>query len=206
MKKNEVVASGKTVEEAIEKALEELKIPREEAEIDVEEIPAKGILGIMSKEAVVRARRLFDPATFAEKWLQEFLDKASMSGRVHTQTEDGAVFAFISGDNAGPLIGRHGQTLESLQYLLTLTVNKHTDAYVPVVLDIGDYRKKRNKAVEEMARQAAQKVLETGQEVTLSAMSPAERRIVHLTLSENEKVKTYSIGEEPRRQVVVEKA
>ncbi len=201
----EVVTSGKTVEEAIEKALAELNVPREEAEVDVVEIPTKGILGIMGKDAVVKVRLLFDPATFAEKWLQEFLDKAEMPGRVHSHMEEGVVLASISGDKAGPLIGRHGQTLDSLQYVLTLTLNKKTESYVPVVLDVGDYRKNRNETVEKMAEQAAQKAVETGEKVILSAMSSAERRLVHLALSENKQVKTYSTGEEPRRQVVVEK-
>lgn len=201
----EVTATGKTVEEAIEKALAELKLPREQAEVNVLELPSRGILGLMGKDAMVRVKALFDPVDFVENWLEKFLSKAGLPGRVRVTMGEGFVLAEVSGERAGPLIGRHGQTLDALQYMLTLALNRNTDEYIPVSLDIGGYRKKRNQSVERIAKQAAEKVLRTGEKVTLSPMTPSERRIVHLALGEYEGINTYSIGEEPRRKVVVEK-
>lgn len=201
----EVTATGKTVQEAIDKALAELKLPREQAEVNVLELPSRGILGLMGKDAMVRVKALFDPVDFADHWLEKFLNKSGLPGRVRVTQSEGVVIAEIAGGRAGPLIGRHGQTLNALQYMLTLALNRNTEEYIPVSLDIGGYRKKRNQSVERIAKQAARKVLRTGEKVVLSPMSASERRIVHLALSEYSEINTYSIGEEPHRKVVVEK-
>jgi len=201
----EAVGVGKTVEEAIAAALKELKIEREQADITIQELPSKGLLGIFpGKDAVVLVREHFDPVLFLSDWLEGLLEKMRIHARVRVQPANGGLEVNITGSNLGTLIGRKGQTLDSLQYLATLAVNKRAADFVPVVVDVGDYRKKRRLSIEKTAMSAMKRVLRTGQKVVLAPMTPAERRLVHLALGDKEGIVTYSIGEEPRRKVVVD--
>lgn len=200
----EAVGTGKTVEEAIASALAELNIEREQADITIEELPSKGLLGIIpGKSAVVHVRERFDPALYVSDWLDGLLRTMRVNARVNVFLGLDGVEARISGSNLGALIGRRGQTLDSLQYLTTLVLNKRTDDFVPVSVDIGDYRKNRQQSLEKTALSGAKKVLQTGRKLILAPMTPAERRHVHMVLSDSDVV-TYSIGEEPRRKVVID--
>jgi len=201
----EAVGSGKTVEEAIAVALAELKIEREDADISVLDLPSKGLLGFLpGKNAKVHVRELFDPVLFASDWVEQLLKKMRINARVNVKQQDESIEISISGQDLGVLIGRRGQTLDALQYLTTLAVNKKTADFVPVSIDIGDYRKKLQLSIERTSLAAMNKVKETGQKVILNPMTPAERRLVHMVLSEEADIVTYSIGEEPRRKVVVD--
>jgi spoIIIJ-associated protein len=201
----EAVGTGKTVEEAIESALGELKIQREDADVTVLELPSKGLFGFLpGKNAMVHVRELFDPVTFASDWVEQLLRKMQINARVMADRQGENIEVNVQGQNLGALIGRRGQTLDSLQYLTTLALNRKTDDFIPVVVDVGDYRKKRQESVERTAYSAMQKVIKTGRKVVLNPMTPAERRLVHMVLSEEKEVVTYSIGEEPRRKVVID--
>lgn len=200
----EAVGTGKTVEEAIEVALAELNIEREQAEISILELPTKGLLGILpGKNAKVHVKELYDPSAFAAEWVEQLLSKMTINARVSARQSLDSVEVEITGNNLGALIGRRGQTLDALQYLTTLALNKNGTDFMPVMVDVGDYRKKRQETVEKSALAALSKVLKTGRKVVLNPMTPAERRLVHMILSE-EDVATYSIGEEPRRKVVID--
>lgn len=201
----EAVGSGKTVEEAIAAALAELKIEREDADITILELPSKGLLGILpGKNAEVHVKERFDPALFASDWMNQLLKKMMIQARVSVSTSDDGLEININGQNLGVLIGKRGQTLDALQYVTTLAVNKKTTDFLPVLVDVGEYRKKRQESVEKIALSAMEKVIKTGQKIILNPMSPAERRLVHMVLSEEPQVVTYSIGEEPRRKVVID--
>ncbi len=201
----EVTASGRTVEEAIEAALAELNIEREDADITIVELPSKGLLGILpGKDVVVHVKEHFDPVLFASEWLETLLAKMRINGRVETKFEDGRIELSITGSNMGVLIGRRGQTLDALQYITTLAVNKKTSDFVPVHVDAGGYREKRRRTIEKNALAAKQKAIATGRHVVLPPMTPAERRLVHMVLSDDQAVSTHSIGEEPDRRVVID--
>jgi spoIIIJ-associated protein len=201
----EAVGSGKTVEEAIDSALAELNIPREEADITILELPSRGLFGILpGKDAMVHVRERFDPVLYASDWVENLLAKMHVNARVSVRKPAESIEISVTGQNLGPLIGRRGQTLDALQYLTTLSLNKKTADFIPVSVDVGDYRKKRQLVIERTARSAMNKVVKTGNKVILNPMSPAERRLVHMALSEEAGVVTYSIGEEPRRKVVID--
>lgn len=201
----EVTGTGKTVEEAIEVALVELNINREDADITIVELPSKGLLGILpGKDAEVLVKERFDPVLFASEWLEQLMTKMRNNARVGTKFQDGRIELSITGNNMGVLIGRHGQTLDALQYITTLAVNKKTPDFVPVHVDAGGYREKRRQTIEKDALAAKQKVISTGRQITLEPMTPAERRLVHMVLGDDPEVSTYSIGEEPARRVVID--
>ena len=200
----EAVGTGKTVEEAIASALAQLNIKREQADITIQELPSKGLLGIIpGKNAVVLVREQFDSVLYISDWLDELLRKMRVNARANVVLGTDGIEARISGNDLGAIIGRRGHTLDSLQYLTTLVLNKKTEDFVPVSVDVGDYRKKRQQSIEQTALSAAERVLQTGRKQVLAPMTPAERRIVHMVLGEKD-VDTYSIGEEPRRKVVVD--
>jgi spoIIIJ-associated protein len=201
----EATGTGKTVEEAIQVALAELSLQREDADITIVELPTKGLLGILpGKNAVVQVRERFDPVLFAAEWMEKTLAKMRLSGRVGVRYRDDRIELDITGNNMGVLIGRRGQTLDALQYIATLAVNRKTGNFVPVQVDAGGYREKRRQSIQSNALAAKQKVVRTGRKVALEPMNPAERRLVHMALSGDAEVVTYSIDEEPARRVVVD--
>lgn len=201
----EVVGTGKTVEEAIDSALSELNVQREDADITIVELPSKGLFGILpGKDAVVHVREHFDPALFAADWMEQILDKMRINARVGVKFQEERIELDITGSNLGVLIGKRGLTLDALQYITTLAVNNKTSDFVPVQVDAGGYREKRRQTIQNNARSAKHKAVKTGRKVTLEPMSPAERRLVHMALSNDIEVVTYSIGEEPFRRVVID--
>ncbi len=201
----EVTGTGKTVEEAIESALSELSIKREDADITIVELPTKGLFGILpGKNAVVHVREQFDPVLFAADWIEQILEKMRINSRVGVRLQDERIELDITGNNLGVLIGRRGQTLDALQYITTLAVNKKTAEFVPVQVDAGGYREKRRLTIQKNALSAKQKAVKTGRKFALEPMTPAERRLVHMALSDDHDVVTYSIGEEPSRRVVID--
>lgn len=202
----EATGTGKTVEEAIEVALAELQLQREEADVTIVELPAKGLFGLLpGKNAVVHVRELFDPVIYATEWMEEVLKRMGMIARVGFSYSDNRIELDITGNNMGVLIGRRGQTLDALQYLTTLALNKKTEEFIPVQVDAGGYRKKRAQAINKDAIAAKARVIKTGRKVTLEPMNAAERRLVHMALSDDPEVVTYSIDEDPYRKVVIDK-
>ena len=195
---------GKTVEEAVNEALKELKISREDAEIEVIEEGSKGFLGVFgAKEAVVNVKKKFDPEKTAKVFLKEMFIAMGLIVNIETIIKDKQLEVKISGDDMGIIIGKRGQTLDSIQYLVNLVVNKGTAPYISVTLDTENYRERRKETLESLAYNLARKVKHTGKNVVLEPMNPYERRIIHSALQNDRYVTTFSQGEEPYRNVVI---
>ncbi|MEK7693395.1 MAG: RNA-binding cell elongation regulator Jag/EloR [Chloroflexota bacterium] len=225
-----VEASGKTVEEAIERALDELDATRDEVAFEVLAEPKGGILGVGAADARVRVWRtgegaaageeggtdgegelIEDDAEMAAQMLDHLLElmgiTADVSIRDAETPGDGLGMAKavldIEGDDLGLLIGRRGETLASLQYLLNLMVGRKLTEHATFTVDVEGYRRRREKQLNQLARRMADQVRRTRRPVTLEPMPPNERRIVHLTLAEDREVETSSIGEGENRKVSI---
>lgn len=203
--KTSIEKNAKSVELAVQEALNELGITQDEAEIEVLDEGAKGFLGLGAKDALVRVTK---KGKDAEQLAVEFLtDVTKAMGLdvtfVTERTEENTVKVEMSGDKMGLLIGKRGDTLNALQYLTSMAVNKQTEEYTKINLDTENYRAKRQDVLVKLAKKLAATVVRTGKNITLEPMSPNERRIIHYTLQNNNKVKTYSVGDEPNRKVVI---
>ncbi len=200
-----LVKVGKNLDEAINEGLAELGLTREEAEIEIIDEGSKGFLGIGGKEACVRIYGKMSVEKRAVKFLASMVSRICDDVEYETETDDeGRVIITMNGPNMGILIGRHGDTLDALQYLTSLYVNKISEEHVKLILDTENYRAKRRETLVKLARRLGSQVVKTGQSVTLEPMSPGERRIIHSTLQNNKLIQTVSIGEEPNRKVVIE--
>ena len=204
MRVEAIQKTGKTVDEAVEEALKELKISREDAEIEVIEEGSRGFLGMFgAKEAVVKVKKKFDPEKTAKTFLKEMISSISLIVNIDTTLKEKQLEIKISGDDMGIIIGKRGQTLDAIQYLVNLVVNKGTAPYISVTLDTENYRERRKETLESLAFNLAKKVKHTGKNVVLEPMNPYERRIIHSALQNDRYVTTYSEGDEPYRNVVI---
>ena len=196
--------TGKTVDEAVAIALGELGITKDEAEIEVIEEGSRGFLGMFgAKDAVVKVKKKFDPERTAKNFLKEMFIAMGLIVNVETKLKDRQLEIKISGDDMGIIIGKRGQTLDAVQYLVNLVVNKGTAPYISVTLDTENYRERRKETLETLAFNLAKKVKHTGKNVVLEPMNPYERRIIHSALQNDRYVTTYSEGDEPYRNVVI---
>lgn len=199
-----VEKTGKTVEEAISLALEELEVSREEVEVEIMEEGTKGVLGLFgNKEAKVKVTVIEDAKADAGNFIGDILDKMDIEATVSVSETEEAVKVEISGDNVGLLIGRRGETLDAIQYLTSLVVNKEKDEFKRVIVDVENYRQKREDTLIALAYRMADKVEKYKKSVTLEPMTPYERRIIHSALQERFTIETISVGEEPNRKVVI---
>ena len=197
--------TGKTVDDAINKAIVELRISSDLLDFEVEDKGAAGILGIGARPAVIRARVKGGVDGNAEAFLQDVFRSMNMDVTVVSEynEDEHTLNIDLQGDDMGILIGKRGQTLDSLQYLTSLVVNKKTEEYVRVKLDIENYRERREETLENLARSIAAKVRKSHKPIVLEPMNPYERRIIHSCLQNDRYVVTSSEGEEPYRHVVV---
>ena len=197
--------SAKTVDDAITEALVKLGTTSDRIEYEVIEKGSAGFIGIGRKDAVIKVRKKYT----VEDDTKEFLTKvfAAMDLEVEIMIEkpedSNVVSVELKGHDMGVLIGKRGQTLDSLQYLTNLAVNRNAESFVKVKIDTEDYRKRRRETLENLARNIAYKVKRTKRPVTLEPMNPFERRVIHSTLQNDKFVTTHSEGEEPYRHVVV---
>lgn len=199
--------TGKTIEDAKAAALQELNVSDDMVDFVVLEEPSKGFLGFIGgRPAKVRATvRELTPIEKAEKFLSEIFAAMKMEVTIEKADIDGGVVFNLIGDNLGILIGKHGQTLDSLQYLANLTANHGLDSdKVRIIIDIEKYRSRREDTLRRLASRLADKVRRTGDRVVLEPMNRHERKIIHMALQDNYRVSTYSSGEEPYRKVVIE--
>lgn len=197
---------GKTVEDAITEALIKLNTTSDKIEYEVIEKGSNGILGIFSnKPAKIMVKKKETIEDIADDFLTRVFDAMDLSVKININVDydDNVVDADLIGDDMGVLIGKRGQTLDSLQYLLSLVVNKGTDTYFRVKLDTENYRERRKETLENLAKNIAYKVKRTRRTVTLEPMNPYERRVIHSALQNDKYVTTKSEGEEPYRRVVV---
>ena len=203
----EIEKTGKTIEDAKRAALEELQVAENMVEFEVLEEPSKGFLGLIgNKPARILARvRELTPLDKALEFLKSIFEAMKLEVRISPQeTIDGVVVNLI-GENLGILIGKHGQTLDSLQYLANLAANKGlVEEKVRIILDIENYRSRREDTLRRLAMRLADKVRRTGERVVLEPMNRHERKIIHMALQNNYRISTYSSGEEPYRKVVIE--
>lgn len=199
-----VEKTGKTVEEAVNNALRELNVCREDVEVEVIEDNVKGILGFMSKNAKVKVTAKPNPVDYTFRFLSRVLTEMKMNISIDINEQEDHIYVNLQGSNLGYLIGKRGQTLDSLQYIVNLAVNKYTDDYVRVVIDGEGYRKRREDTLVRLSKSLAHKAKKTKRKVVLEPMTPQERRIIHTTLQDESGVYTYSEGEEPYRKVIID--
>lgn len=197
--------TGKTIDAAIDAAIEELNCSREDVSIEIITMPSKGIFGIGAKNAVVRVS-LEDSATaYAVNFLDTIFKKFELDVAVRTVEGEEFTTLDLVGKDLGILIGRRGETLDALQYLTNLTVSRHFEERSKFILDVEGYRAKREETLERLAKKLADRVKESGKNISLEPMSPYERRIIHTILQSDDQVRTFSEGEEPYRKVVIAK-
>ncbi|MDF2572084.1 MAG: hypothetical protein K0R55_3688 [Sporomusa sp.] len=189
--------TGKTIEEAIELALSELGVSRDRVDHEVLEVPSKGLFGFIgSKLAKVRvAIRPIDPIEVATRFLKDIFKAMNITVGMEKMTQDDHVVINLRGEDLGILIGKHGQTLDALQYLTNLAANRDAGERSRIVLDVEDYRKRRAETLSRLAMRLA--------DVVLEPMSPQERKIIHMALQSDNRIMTYSEGDEPYRKVVI---
>ena len=200
-----VEKSGKTIDEAVNEALRELNVSKEEVEIEVVNEGKRGILGLGSEDAVVRVKLEETPLSRAQEYMEDIISKLGIEAEVKGNFEDETVNIEVVGesDSVGRIIGRRGDTLDALQYLTSLVVNKYEVDYIRVTLDTENYRGKREETLKKLAKRMASIVMKTRKSITLEPMNPNERRIIHSALQEYRNVTTYSTGQEPNRCIVI---
>ena len=212
--------SAKTVEEAIQLALEKLNVSREKVKVTVVKEGKSGILGLGGEESIVKVTLLengsaeeVDVAERAKDILENLLSAMGVQASVNVKTEPvedegapGQVTLDISGDDLGILIGRRGQTLDSLQYMVRLILAHQLKSWLPVIIDVEEYKQRRLQALQNLAYRLAENVQIRKVPFTLEPMPAYERRIIHMTLAEHPNVTTHSIGMGESRKVVIEPA
>jgi len=199
-----VTVSGKTVDEAVELGLQRLEAGIDQVDIHVVEEPHKGFLGFIGgKPAIVELKMKPEPLKEAMLFLRDTIDKMGISASVEKQDRPEGVYLNISGIDIGVLIGKRGQTLDSLQYLVNLVANRQSESYLRIHLDAEGYRERRKEALETFADRLSKKALRTKREVRLEPMNAHERKIIHTALQNVKGVSTYSDGVEPHRRIVV---
>lgn len=250
-----LTVSGKTIDEAVQKGLTELKATKDQVTVRIIEQPSKGFLGLIGVRAAkveLTLKPEAEQASSSKKGRAEVSATASSPtldrSDVHTESlksneiqkqasnegktvanglEEAKTFVVdaaqamglsieitvekkrdhymfdIAGEDLGLIIGRRGQTLDSLQYLTNLVANRYSDQHLRIILDAEQFRERRKQTLEALAERLANKVIRTRKEVVLEPMSPQERKIIHAKLQDHDKVKTYSKGEDPNRRIVI---
>lgn len=213
-----IVKSAKTIDEAISLGLSELNLERDQVNIEILEEPTKRFFGIFGTsearvkitqiEETIQSEDIKTPEIIAEEFLKAVLDKMNIESEISIEKKKNDLFiniVDINSDDKGIVIGKRGNTLDSLQYLLSLVVNKESEKYVRVVLDAGNYRAKREETLRSLAKKMASKAKSIDRPIKLEPMNPYERRIIHSTLQRDKDITTYSEGKDPYRRIVIEK-
>jgi len=200
-----VEKKGKNVDEAIKAALDELGCDIEDVSIEIVEEASKRLLGFMgNKPAVVKVSMREKPELEARKVVEDLLQRMKIDYQIEkVEWDNGVTRINIVGNDMGLLIGRKGETLNALQFIAGLMLNRKREEKIRIVLDVEDYRKKREQSLESLAIRLSEKVKQSQKNVIMRPMSSQERRIVHTVLQEDPQLVTYSMGEEPNRKVVI---
>jgi spoIIIJ-associated protein len=204
---NKAEGAGRTVEGALQAALDALNATREEVKIEVLQEPRPAILGFGGREARVRVTRLESAGVVARDVASEILSRMGyeVKADLRDETADAASIV-LSGPDLSGLIGRRGRTLDALELIVSMHVLRRRGAKIALTIDAGGYRARREKALIDMAREAGERVVREGRPVALDPMEAKERRIIHLALRDDPRVMTASQGEEGERFVVVSPA
>lgn len=197
--------TGKTIEEAINHGLKELNTSKDKVEIKVIDEGSKGFLNFIgTRPAKIEMKLNKDYEKEVRDFLESILKSMNVEANINIKEKKDVIKIDLSGSDMGIIIGYRGETLDSLQYLISLVINKDQSCdYKRVILDTENYRDKREETLKKLARRLGHKVRETGRPVKLEPMNPYERRIIHSELQNNNYVETYSEGEEPFRKVVI---
>ncbi len=200
-----IEVSGKNEEEAIQAALDQLELGRDEVSVEIIERAKAGFLGLKSTPALIRVSYEANESNSerVESFLTGLFMRMGVNASPEIKEDDGVVSVNLTGEDPGVLIGRRGETLDAIQHLTNYVVNRNTTGRVRVNIDTENYRQRRNEALERLAEKVASKAVKYKRNMTLEPMNSYERHIIHTTLQEYENITTYSIGNEPNRRVVV---
>jgi spoIIIJ-associated protein len=200
----EVTATGQGVNEALESALAQLQANRNDVDIEVIDEGKKGFLGLFgARLAVVKVKVKVNPIHEAKQFLENVISQMGINVEIKTIEKGREVNFRLAGKDIALLIGKRGQTLNSLQYLSQLVYNRYTNQFTTIIIDAENYRSRRKETLEILAGRLADKALKTGNDVPLEPMPSFERKIIHSALIKNKRVKTYSTGEEPYRHLLI---
>lgn len=199
--------TGKTLDEAVTNAMVGLETTSDNLEYEIIDKGSNGVFGLGSRPAKIKAKLKVLPKKTTQEIIKEFLNKIfnamDLEVEIKIQIENENIDIDLVGNDMGVLIGKRGQTLDSLQYLVSLVVNKSSESYFKVKIDTENYRERRKKTLESLAKNIAFKVKRTMRPVALEPMNPFERRVIHSALQNDKYVYTKSEGDEPYRHVVV---
>lgn len=198
-----IVEVGKTIDEAVQAGLSKLGVSKEEVEINILSEPTKGFLGFGSKNAEVELVVKYNPVQEGKRFLANIFEAMELNVTIEDSEQDDLKVLNLVGDDLGVLIGRRGQTLDALQYLVNISANKNKDQNTRFLLDAEQYRERRKKTLENLADRLAEKVRKYKKDVVLEPMSPYERKIIHTHLQDEPGIYTRSQGQEPFRKVVI---
>lgn len=194
---------GTTIEEAMENALQELGVTRDQVRVTVLREAKKSLFGLVSKPAKVRVSLREDISSTPEGILSTILNQMGIESQVESRISDGNIYLDIKTPNAGLVIGRRGRTLDAMQHILNCIVNRSSLVKRRIIVDTEQYRERREEILVNLAQKLASRVKSTGQEVVVDPMNPQDRRIVHLALQDDGEVTTFSRGEGSFRSVVI---
>ena len=199
-----VEKTGKTVDEAVEQALIELDATRDEVDVEVLEEPSKGILGLIKvKPARIKVILKDNPLKRASGLLKGIFQTMDLEVQINISENEKTMLIDLEGPDLGILIGRRGETLDALQYLVNLSANKNQETRKKIIIDIEGYRNRREKTLQRLALKLADKARQRGRNVVLEPMSSQERRIIHTALQGRDDIYTFSEGEEPYRKIII---
>jgi len=199
-----VEKTGKTINEAIILAIEEMDVKREDVDIEVLDEGNKGLFGLLgSKQARVKVSVKPKESNSVRRFLEQVFKEMDLEVDIIMNETEEEIDIDLQGQNMGVIIGRRGETLDALQYITSIVANKGQTNYKKVLLDTENYRQKREETLVKLANRIAERVVTMKKSVTMEPMNPYERRIIHSTLQNNKHIETYSVGDEPNRKVVI---
>ncbi|MEC0268719.1 RNA-binding cell elongation regulator Jag/EloR [Paenibacillus anseongense] len=199
-----IVVTGKTIELAVKAGLSQWQVSEDRVKIHILEQPSRGLFGFIgSKEAKVELELIPDPLEEAIAFLQDMFEAMKISITIDTTKDREGYQLNMSGSELGILIGKRGQTLDALQYIVNIVANRYANSHFRIILDAENFRDRRKKTLEELALRLANRVIKSKKEVILEPMNSQERKIIHAELQGHPVVKTYSKGDEPNRRVVI---
>ena len=200
-----IEVSGKTEDEAIELALEQLNLTRDDVSVEIVERAKTGFLGLKNSPAVVKViyEAKEDTTQRVESFLSGLFERMGVETEMDVSEKDGAIEVILNSKDPGAFIGRRGETLDAIQHLANYVINRGGANRTRVNVDAENYRQRRNETLEALATRTAGKVMKYRRNMTLDPMNAYERHVIHATLQNNESVTTYSVGSEPNRRIVV---
>ena len=200
-----IEVSGRTEDEAIEAALEQLNLARDDVSIEIVERAKTGFLGLKNSPAIIKVmyEAKEDRTERVESFIEGLLERMEIEADVDISEGDGSIEVVLTGKDPGALIGRRGETLDAMQHLTNYVINRGGAGRVRVNIDAENYRQRRNETLETLAAKTAGKVMKYRRNMTLDPMNAYERHVIHTALQNNENISTYSVGSEPNRRIVV---